>query len=322
LKEFISGNIYKVKDNKFIIMKKSALIIILVAALFVMPLASAGFFDWLSLTGHSASQQEELNISVGNTGPEVRSVEAPTAAAPTELSSKTITFNVTVYDHDGFGDISPSGATANFTLAGEDDRTGTCTHLQDFNTNYANFSCSVDIMYWDKAAAYTIGVAVKDIADAYGTNLTQTFTINELKAMVIDTTTLTWDEILPSGTNLPSNNDPTTINNTGNYNVTLSGSLDVNSTDLPGETDASKVIDAVKFKVHHATGGAECSSGTSMVNITATSVSGAALDQGNLSEGGGVAQEELYYCLTEAVATLTKQAYSTDATGAWTIIMA
>jgi hypothetical protein len=106
------------------------------------------------------------------------------------------------------------------------------------------------------------------------------------------------------------------VNNTGNANLTI----EVNATNLIGETDNSYIIYGGNFSAHIASGGsppAECN-GSALVGGRFINVSGSILSRGNLTTGGGVGQEEIYYCL-KVVGALRTQVYSTPDSGAWTI---
>jgi len=123
---------------------------------------------------------------------------------------------------------------------------------------------------------------------------------------------LTWPTINLTDTNVLSNNDPVTINNTANKDITA-GNVKVTAIDLQGETTATQYIYAGNFTVNIN----DACEGTVMANNTAIAVSGATIPKGNNSKGDG--QEELYFCLEEIPPTISSQIYSTTGLGAWTI---
>ena len=291
--------------------KKSAVVFGL-AILFLVPFASAGFFDFM--TGKLSAQDEQVNISVGNTAPQIIYVEG-TNANPTEESSKDVTFSVNVYDHDLKEDINTSSVTATFSKGGTT-RSTTCNTPATVNANTLSFSCTITMWYWDAAASdWTVSVSAKDLSGVEATNNTQTFTYNSLTAFKMSPTLLTWSEILPSATNQKSNNDPTVLNNTGNY-VVSAGNIKINATDLAGEIVDTKIIYGSNFTVSK-TLDSECS-GDALSSSAYVGVTGADLGTGNLS-AGGVAQQNVYYCIPKVPPTVTKQAYSTTKNGAWTV---
>jgi len=134
-------------------------------------------------------------------------------------------------------------------------------------------------------------------------------------------TVLLWDPLVIGSTNQTANEN-LTINNTGNAdNLGLS----ITAIDLTGETTSTEYIYAGNFSVDIDTGGPLCSGvaclecdGTQMVNETLTAVTGSNLPNGNYSEGLGIAQETLHFCI-KAIDTISSQAYSTEGGGTWTV---
>jgi len=120
--------------------------------------------------------------------------------------------------------------------------------------------------------------------------------------------------------NQTSNNDPTLINNTGNYNIP---NITIIGIHLRGETISSEFIDVGNITVGNGTGSnAECNLGpaTSLVNGTGVEINNTVLSRGNHSiNNGETGQEELYYCIREVSSTISSQSYSTSNSGAWKI---
>jgi len=300
--------------------KKEAVIII--SLLLIIPLVSAGFFDFIKnpITGKATSQPTNISVGVVGTNPVQITQVGPIAAVnPTELSTTTIAFEIHMYDPDGVADINDTSVNATFTKSGETSKTtgnsGTCTFVADLDSYTANYSCSIDMWYFDGSGSWTISAQGKDVGNStWIVNNSATFTYNELKAMVISPGALTFPSVSPGGINQTSNNDPTLINNTGNYN----GTIDVTAIDLYGESDSSYWIYAENFTSGLTEGTAICLSGTSLVNATATEITSSISNRGNLSSGSGAGQEEIYYCIPK-VPEIVSQTYSTEGGGSWTI---
>ena len=290
---------------------------ILVLVLFVAPLVSAEMFDWVGrITGRIASQTSEASVAVdGINAAQITYVSTITATTPNEGSFEPITFDVTMYDQDGVADLNDTSVSANFTKGSSLRESTTCTWIKDFDSYYANYSCTIDMWYWDENGDWDITVTGKDLgAETWVYNDTTTFQINLLRAMVIDVTSLTWTSLLPGASNQQPSNDPTTINNTGNYNATIK----LTATDLYGETiDVTETINAANFTADE-TDGQACASGTALVNGTATTITGTIANRGNLSIGSGEGQEEVYYCIPN-VPLVSSQTYSTTGFTSWTI---
>jgi hypothetical protein len=172
--------------------------------------------------------------------------------------------------------------------------------------------------YWDIPGYWNITALAKDNPGLEAQNKSSYFKYNQLTAIKISPALLTWSGILPGAINQTADNDPTVINNTGNANL----SVEINATDLTGAIYSNYKIYAGNFSAALSSSGtapnyAECA-GTSMSSSVFTTVTGSNVPRGNLSEGSGTAQEEIYYCV-KAVGLVPSQNYGTNSSGAWTI---
>jgi len=278
-------------------------------------------------TSNNLNQTEQRTITIGtNAAPTITVVDSISAVTPNESGVNYTTFNFTATDTDGGGNINFSTAEARFQLSGETTRLNTtCINTTGHIGNNLNFTCTVGMYYFDKNDVnWIINVTVKDNSDAQGENSSTTFQYNLLKAIGIQPTSITFASISQGVTNTTSNNDPTLINNTGNFNITV-GNIQINATNLIGETDSSEFIPVANFSLDIDNGGSpplECSGGTTPVNNTATNITNAILPRGNHSANYGnatSAQEQIYYCITEVPTDISSQEYSTPAGWSWTI---
>jgi hypothetical protein len=282
-------------------------------------IVSAGFFDMFDkITGRATSQPTNVSVAVaGTTKAQVTYVSTISNVDLNESSYKAVTFNTHMYDADGVSDLNDTSVSANFSRTGEALReTSLCTLQNDVDGYTANYSCSINMWYWDGAGTWNITVRGKDIGNgSYAYNTTTYFTVNQLKAMVVSPAALTWPTVSSGAENQTSNNDPTTINNTGNYN----GTIDLTAIDLYGETSPSQKIPANNFTTGLTTSGAnpECIA-TVLVNGSVATITGSVANRGNLSAGSGAGQEEFYYCIPK-VPLISSQTYSTSQGGSWTI---
>ena len=156
-------------------------------------------------------------------------------------------------------------------------------------------------------------------------NSTKNLTVNTLTGFVMSPSALSFSTLTPGTYNqTPSNH--LTLNNTGNQNIT-SGNVEVNATDLRGETNSAQALWAGNFSASPYTGGyIECNitaSATQLVNMTYTGVTNVVLPKGNYSiNDGNTGQEKMYFCLREVGPELAQQYYSTASLGAWTVKIA
>jgi DNA-directed RNA polymerase specialized sigma24 family protein len=136
---------------------------------------------------------------------------------------------------------------------------------------------------------------------------------------------LTFGTLSPNTVNQTANNDPLTLNNTGNVAI-ANGSIQVNGTNLAGETDSNKALYANNFSFGYATGSnVECNAvnSTPLNKSVFKYIELINLTRGNNSINDNVTgQEQMYLCLKVVGAEISGQSYSTSNQGAWTIKIA
>ncbi len=308
----------------------AVLILMVLLTIVISSTASAGILDWFkqTITGRaSTTQPTNVSISVVGVNPVTIDVWNETlgaaATTPTEYSSVTIDINITVTDPDGYADINDSSVAAyliNDTSAVAIRGNDTCAYVSQYTTNSKNYTCSIDMWYWDITEAWIINISANDLGNTtYISNETNTLFYSQLQAIQIAPLALTWPSVAPGNDNQSSNNDPTLINNTGNYNVT-SGNFKITGINLYGPSGG--FIDVGNFSVN-ITSATECDPNSTLLsNGSAQAIEGGVLDFGNLSDtANGVAQTNIYYCLVKVPDTVISEAYSTETAGsdAWII---
>jgi hypothetical protein len=286
------------------------------------------------ITGRVASQNTNASITVTGISPVtilVQNNSLPSSVVTVDGVGTQI-FYVVVSDEDGVADINDTSVYANFTRAGQPTRhNSTCTWVADINSTAANFSCSIDVQYFDQQGLWQINASAVDLGNV--TRIYQSdadFAVAELKGIEVGVRALTWNSVAPGAFNATSNNDPTVINNTGNFesNITLT------AVNLMGESDASVFIDIANLTVANTTSGDtntttnfECetnsgltSNATRMANNTLTHVLNTNLSRGNHSVlDGETGQEQIYFCFPVISSSLSSQVYSTSNSQAWVI---
>ncbi|RLG09655.1 hypothetical protein DRN73_09545, partial [Candidatus Pacearchaeota archaeon] len=188
-----------------------------------------------------------------------------------------------------------------------------CNLVSDLDSYCANYTCSVTSWYFDISGQWTINASATDLGNQTVIyNTSYTFTMNQLKAMTIQPNQINWSAITPGDTDDKADNDPTIINNTGNYN----GTINITGLDLYGETTTTE-----KFGTDNFTAGIadDCAtSGVYLNNNTQVLITSSNSNPGNLSAGSGAGQEQVYYCIPN-VPSISSQKYSTSKLGSWTI---
>jgi len=256
---------------------------------------------------------DDIQVKGYNYAPNITYVSPIPNTNPIELNKTPITFYATMYDKNGVDDLNDNSVNATFTKPGQTTRENlSCLHVNDIDANSANYSCTIDMWYWDEAGDWNVTVYGEDLGPRSGINDSTTFQYNQLQAFTINPNNLTFNAS-SSEINVTANNDPMTINNTGNANLTEK--IAINATNLIGESVPTTFISASNISVGLSTGSfAECA-GTTLANATEVNITGVQLEPGNLSNGE--AQEQLYYCIKQT--PNIAQTYSTSGYGSWII---
>ena len=325
----------------------------MVLVLLVGSFVSAGFFSDLfgKITGYAPSKDTNITVTVSGDAPVVIVVHNETITggivnSPTLGNFTDIEFFVNVSDPDGVADINDSSVNATFMFYDsasfiEATRSNTtlsptaaCVHVQDLGVKDANYSCTIRMYYFDGDGIWNITVRADDLGGgAAQVDESKNFTFIQLKAIEISPTGITFSSVSPGGTNITSNNDPTIINNSGNFNVSVGG-IEMTATNLVGVSTPGDIIPVANFSISNvdSTGppaNESCVGQTTPVNASSTPLTTLFLGRGNNSLANGDStsgQEELFYCITQVPPDIPSQSYSSAASdngyGAWTILMA
>ena len=316
-------------------MKKEKYYTFLIVLIFIVIFSNSvfGFFNLLNeITGFATSRGTNLSIALaGKGGPTIGNVSAIAAVNAVENSNKSVNFSFVASDPDGVANFNDSTALAIFNKTGEASRNATCTVGADINANSVNYTCSVNMWYFDGSGSWNVNVSVNDFNGLRGENSTTagnmtgiSFTLNALTAFIMNPTSLTWGTLNVVDTNQTSNNDPLGLNNTGNVDIT---NITVNATDLTGETDSAFRIYGENFTIANLTGGSPANECDFNTNATIprrgqdTQINKTLMGRGNNSIATNSSREELFVCLTAMPANLTAQTYSTTQLGGWTVII-
>ncbi|MBI5804068.1 hypothetical protein HY450_02390 [Candidatus Pacearchaeota archaeon] len=285
-----------------------------------------------AITGRLSSRETNASISVVGVSPVTITVFNGTLTGatvdPTEDSNVSIVFYAVISDNDGAADINTTFVRANFSRTGEAAyHNNSCSQIgANLNTTSKNFSCTINMPYFASPLPWNVRVMATDLGNKtffYNWNDNSTFTYAQLQAIQISHTALTWPSVAPGDINQSSNNDPTIINNTGNYNIT---NLTFQGFNLYG---ATSFINVANITISNSTGlSVECNpsnrtaGGTnvtvSLVNGTNVQIpAGFILRNDHTSNNNETGQEALYYCITTVPSNIPSETYST--TKGWVI---
>ena len=282
-------------------MKKGLYIVAVFVSVLLIGLVSAGLLGDIrnALTGHVAQQDTNVSVTVFGADPVTIEVDNSTltgGVTPIENGITYVNVYAKVCDPNGFNDINVSSVSATYTNNTETRSNSSCVNISNIDSQCLNFSCNVTMYYWDAPGFWNINVTANDYGNQTPQyNDSQTFSYNLLKALVISPNQLNWTGIYPTAVNETADNDPTVVNNTGNYN----GTINLTGLDLYGLTITSEKFGVDNFTVEIVN--ASCGTGDSvfLVNATDSLVTNSVANRGNLSAGSGAGQEELYYCIPQ-----------------------
>jgi len=205
------------------------------------------YSDWLNSTVRtislSGTTQENINASASLTvGPTITSVTPGGPYDPTENDVTSISISFIANDVDGVADLNDTSAQVSVSK-GATTRTNTSCSVLDLNSTGANYTCGIDMQYYDDAGTWTVNVSVKDNGTELAYNDTETFTYNSLKAMQLLNITLAFGNIsIGAGT---TSHDINT-KNTGNvqFDVNMTGANLVNGSYTIPANDMNWDIDS------------------------------------------------------------------------------
>ncbi|MBI3623581.1 hypothetical protein HY212_05905 [Candidatus Pacearchaeota archaeon] len=278
---------------------------------------SASFFSNLfKPSGQASFGSQDVSVTVAGTN--APTIDQPSAAIanqnPTEGTTTAVAFQVVVTDLDGVANINDASLIARVSR-GATTRTATCINPTNVDSDTRSYDCTVNMQYYDDNGAWDFYGEIKDQETNTGTRTVVPYlTYNLLTSMQVPLSpaTLGWPSLSPGASNVLSNNDPTNVVNTGNYN----GNVFLQAYYLQGQTTSSEIIPVNVFSVDSATGGAppsECDVGVTAVQLGPAD--GNTVDTGISSNKGNPSGANVYYCIT-SVPLVSSQIYSTSTRGA------
>ncbi|MBS3066779.1 hypothetical protein J4205_03055, partial [Candidatus Pacearchaeota archaeon] len=201
-----------------------------------------GIFYWNFLAFDSLSNKafNETNFTLNystpaNTAPVIIRIfnNSQIGGALNEGPSNTIFIvNFTATDENGNANLNSETATINFTKTGEDTRYNQTCKQYEADGNFANYTCEVQMWWWDGDGAWTINATINDLSAEKATNDTQTFSVALTTGFVLGPGNLTFTGVFGAATNITSN-EVVILNNTGNKDIAQTA-ISINATKLAG----------------------------------------------------------------------------------------
>ena len=291
----------KKRGNKYLVM---VVILAVVLAFFVLVLV---FKEDISF---SPSQPTGVKINVGNAIPTIVDLQPiPNVNLNPSPSTTSVTVTFTARDSNGASDLVDETALAEFTNAGEQTRTGTCS-VQSQTQKEKTYQCAVLMDYFDKSGGWAVNVKVNDTKLVSATS-SSTFIVNLLRDISLSSAIINFPSAAPGDFNIIST-EQTVITNNGNFEAPP-GAIIVTSYDLVGEVDSIQNIPAANFKAAGASQADVCGQGDSLIHSSPKPIATSSLSRGPTGN-----TETLSYCLT-SVPDISSQTYSAIGGNAWVI---
>ena len=267
----------------------------------------------------ATSGTTDVSATVSNVAPTITAVESVAAQDPTEDSTTTVSIKFTADDQNGVSDLDDSSASVTLSKSGETSRSSTSTcSVTDISSTSANYTCSVDMWYFDGAGTWTINVSVQDSSAVVAYNDSTTFTYNTLKAIKVGPSSISFGSVSIGQTDIGATDDPIIINNTGNVDIAVN-TTSVTAYNLHGTTTTTEYIGADQFSVNIN----DAADGDALINASAVTISNAIISAGNHSVNDGSTGQEYIYSYLETVPSgISAQTYDTSQLGAWVIAVA
>ena len=232
-------------------------------------------------------------VTVGATvsGVMIGPADGPSTLSPTEGLTTTLEYSFYIEDPQGVGNIDDASAASNVSLGGTK-YLAVCTPDIDINATARNYSCSVNMNYYDNATTWTYIVEGGNYNLSTMNNQAATFAYSLANLINVSktdgsTNLNTWASVWFDGaTDILSAGNPILISQRGNA---YSTSLGVTAVGLTSSTTAD-YIPSEDFTINVAN---SCNGPDALTNGTETGITNAYL------QNSAPNTEELYLCMEE-----------------------
>ncbi|MDP2908641.1 MAG: hypothetical protein Q8N77_02430, partial [Nanoarchaeota archaeon] len=240
-----------------------------------------------------------------NTAPTIIDISDVPAVTLSEGLVTPVEFSFVLDDQDGISDLVNESVEANFSKEGDTTRWNTTclAVVEGTNATAQNYTCTIDMQYWDGDGTWTADVQGGD--EEFNVSKQETFTVNTLTAVNISATTLSWAQLFVGSIDNMMSTAELNITNIGNQNLT---NITLQGINLIGETTNTVWIPAANFTSSWGVRG--CDAGAWLINDTDMQInSDSALDfgPGNLV----TTNNATHVCMEEIGQDITQQSYST-----------
>jgi hypothetical protein len=313
-------------------MKRGIIGIAFVCLMLVLPLASAGIFDFLGRKVQlGPSETQDFSVSVSGVAPVVDVM--PTtgiSSAIIEEFTGTATIIFQVSDGNGATDVNMDGGSEaiaiTITSPGAETRTATeadCSITATVVTNGFEYECDIEMQYYDEAGDWDVDVSVTDASTDVGTaddsgEDANDLTVSQLRAIKVDPASIGFGSVNPEDVDTESGSD-TTITNIGNFVVDdVAPATDLTITAV-GLTNGVDNIPVTNFKSVDVLSilTDSCATDAVVADHSGTAVTITNFDLAKGTQATPIQTRNLRHCLTLVPAGISPGTYNTGGAG-WT----
>ncbi|MDP2909276.1 MAG: hypothetical protein Q8N77_05710 [Nanoarchaeota archaeon] len=315
VKDFISRTILSlIKRLWNIYSNKKRWVLIAFFIVILTSTANAGLIGWFknlgTITGMGSTSNAVPNVTIGNTAPVVENItfQGSPSVTLSEAVPTPVIISFLAMDFDGASNIDNTTAYLNVSLDGSGMRqntTGTCyPETEGSNATRQNYTCTVDMQYWDLGGSWTCAAEIKDSSAYAGLEVVNCFTVGTTTAINVTSDTIAWGNLAIGQVDSLMSTSELNITNTGNTNIT---NVTLQGIDLIGETTNTVWIPAANFTAPW--GERSCNTGAALMNDTDLQLTGSMLDFG---PGSLITTNNAtHICLEDVGQDITQQSYST-----------
>ena len=222
--------------------------------------------------------------------------------------AKYIDFSVIVQKGEGaLGNLN-----AKFSRGGITRENSSCARLNDVGPSIANYSCSVDIWYFDSSGEWNVSAGLLDDGGAQS-NYSETFVLMS-EAFVSHQGVLSFGNLFPGDTNRIRD---LLLNNSGNDAFS---EIKVIGRNLLQQPSGASIIPSINFSISDIS--ASSCAGINLDHGLERTIAGLTLAVGNNSintKDSGSGQEELFICLRQVPVGLPSGEYRAGEANTWEI---
>ena len=233
-------------------------------------------------------------------------IKSISAQDPTPASTTAVEIWFVANDADGAGNLDNSTAAAHFSKAAEATRSDTTCSAASYNATAINYTCSVDMQFYDGPGVWTINVTVDDAESNTATNTDTNFTYNSGTHMTMTPTAVNFGSLNVGATDKNASDDPIVITNSGNVDI---ATVNITAYDLVGEAASSYTIGAAQFEANAA----DAAGGDTLSNGAAVTVAGVTIAH------GPAVSDNVYFYVDVPSTDIQVQSYSTAGGTDWTV---